>query len=213
GAAGARAGRGRRAGRPGPPQATPPVPLLEPRDGPPTLVTSVPGLDRTVAALAAGKGPVAVDAERASGFRYGHRAFLVQLRRGGAGTVLIDPMACPNLTGLGRLACGSKPGSWVIVTTWAADGTPSEAGRGGCQLTWASTRIAVCPLPASVTSTTMSRAFSTPGTGDSENVRSQDGGPKSASPGVNRRGRCACSPATTPRGRPGARPKGPVCTR
>ena len=31
--------------------------------------------------LAAGHGPVAVDAERASGFRYGHRAFLVQLRR------------------------------------------------------------------------------------------------------------------------------------
>ncbi len=79
---------------------TDPVPLLEPRDGPPTLIASVPGLDRAVAALAAGEGPVAVDAERASGFRYGHRAFLVQLRRDGAGTVLIDPMACPNLTGL-----------------------------------------------------------------------------------------------------------------
>jgi ribonuclease D len=77
-----------------------PVPLLEPRDGPPALVTSVPDLDRAVAALGAGEGPVAVDAERASGFRYGHRAFLVQLRRGGAGTMLIDPMACPDLTGL-----------------------------------------------------------------------------------------------------------------
>jgi ribonuclease D len=63
-------------------------------------VASAPDLDRAVAALAAGEGPVAVDAERASGFRYGHRAFLVQLRRGGAGTVLIDPMACPDLTGL-----------------------------------------------------------------------------------------------------------------
>jgi ribonuclease D len=77
-----------------------PVPLLEPRDGPPPLVASGPDLDRAVAALAAGEGPLAVDAERASGFRYGHRAFLVQLRRGGAGTVLIDPVACPNLTGL-----------------------------------------------------------------------------------------------------------------
>ncbi len=77
-----------------------PVPLLEPRDGPATLVASVPDLDLAVAALAAGHGPVAVDAERASGFRYGHRAFLVQLRRDGAGTMLIDPMACPNLTGL-----------------------------------------------------------------------------------------------------------------
>jgi ribonuclease D len=41
-----------------------------------------------------------VDAERASGFRYGHRAFLVQLRRRGAGTLLIDPVACPDLSGL-----------------------------------------------------------------------------------------------------------------
>jgi len=85
------------------PQAVPdtaPVPLLEPRDGPPPLVASAPDLDRAVAALAVGAGPLAVDAERASGFRYGHRAFLVQLRRGGAGTVLIDPVACPDLTGL-----------------------------------------------------------------------------------------------------------------
>jgi ribonuclease D len=41
-----------------------------------------------------------VDAERASGFRYGHRAFLVQLRRHGAGTVLIDPVSCPDLSGI-----------------------------------------------------------------------------------------------------------------
>ena len=37
-----------------------------------------------------------------------------------------------------------------------------------CQLTWASTRITVCPLPPPATSTTRSRAFSTPGIGDSE---------------------------------------------
>ena len=77
-----------------------PVPLIEPRDGPAMLVASVADLDRAVATLAAGEGPLAVDAERASGFRYGHRAFLVQLRRDGAGTMLIDPVACPNLTGL-----------------------------------------------------------------------------------------------------------------
>jgi ribonuclease D len=50
--------------------------------------------------LAHGEGPVAVDAERASGFRYGQRAYLVQLRRVGAGTVLIDPIACPELSGI-----------------------------------------------------------------------------------------------------------------
>ena len=42
--------------------------------------------------MAAGTGPVAVDAERASGYRYTQRAYLVQLRRAGAGTVLIDPL-------------------------------------------------------------------------------------------------------------------------
>ena len=80
-----------------PPEA---VPLLEPRDGMPPLVASAAALDEAVRMLGAGEGPVAVDAERASGFRYGHRAFLVQLRRQGAGTVLIDPVACPDLSGL-----------------------------------------------------------------------------------------------------------------
>jgi ribonuclease D len=74
--------------------------LLEPRDGLPPLVATAEALQAAVEALAGGTGPVAVDAERASGFRYGHRAFLVQLRRRGAGTVLIDPVACPDLSGL-----------------------------------------------------------------------------------------------------------------
>ena len=72
--------------------------LLEPRDGMPPLVASAGALREATAALSAGSGPVAVDAERASCFRYGHRAFLVQLRRRGAGTVLIDPVACPDLS-------------------------------------------------------------------------------------------------------------------
>jgi len=74
--------------------------LLEPRDGLPPLVASQEALDAAISALAGGTGPVAVDAERASGFRYGHRAFLVQFRRQGAGTVLIDPVACPDLSAL-----------------------------------------------------------------------------------------------------------------
>jgi len=81
-------------------EAPGPVPLLEPRDGPPFLVASADDLDKAVDAMAKGEGPVAVDAERASGFRYGHRAFLVQLRRRGAGTMLIDPVACPDLSDL-----------------------------------------------------------------------------------------------------------------
>jgi ribonuclease D len=76
------------------------VPLLEPRDGLPAVVTTPAALAAATDALGGGKGPVAVDAERASGFRYGQRAFLVQFRRAGAGTVLVDPTACPDLSGL-----------------------------------------------------------------------------------------------------------------
>src|SRR5262249_48226812 len=87
------------------------------------------------------------------------------------------------------------------------EGTRSEAGRRGCQLTCASTRIAVCPLPAPVTSTTSSRTFSTPGIGASENMRSHDGGPKSASPSLNRRGGSARSQARTAVGLAGRSPE------
>jgi len=84
------------------------VPLIEPREGLPPLVVTAEGLVEATARLSAGTGPVAVDAERASGFRYGHRAFLVQLRRQGAGTVLIDPVACPDLSGLDAALSGAE---------------------------------------------------------------------------------------------------------
>jgi ribonuclease D len=74
--------------------------LLEPREGLPPLIATSDELADAIDRLSGGTGPVAVDAERASGFRYGHRAFLVQLRRSGAGTVLIDPVACPDLSEL-----------------------------------------------------------------------------------------------------------------
>jgi ribonuclease D len=76
------------------------IPLLEPRDGLPPVVETDAALAEAADRLAGGEGPVAVDAERASGYRYGQRAYLVQLRRAGAGTVLIDPIACPLLSGV-----------------------------------------------------------------------------------------------------------------
>jgi ribonuclease D len=85
---------------PEPASARTAVPLLEPREGLPPLVATAGALAAAAQALGAGEGPVAVDAERASGFRYGHRAFLVQFRRHGAGTVLIDPIACPDLSAI-----------------------------------------------------------------------------------------------------------------
>ncbi|MFI1356707.1 ribonuclease D [Streptomyces sp. NPDC020898] len=92
-------------------EAPAPIPLLEPRDGIPPVVTDENALAEVIAAFAAGSGPVAVDAERASGYRYGQRAYLVQLRREGAGTALIDPVACPDLSGLGEALGGVE---WVL---------------------------------------------------------------------------------------------------
>jgi ribonuclease D len=88
-----------------------PVPLLDPREGIPPVTASPEALADVVAAFAAGSGPVAVDAERASGYRYGQRAYLVQLRRAGAGTALIDPVACPDLSVLGGVLAGTE---WVL---------------------------------------------------------------------------------------------------
>lgn len=52
------------------------------------------------AVLANGTGPVAVDVERASGFRYSQRAYLVQVFRRDAGVFLFDPPAIGDLTPL-----------------------------------------------------------------------------------------------------------------
>ncbi|MEU9921719.1 ribonuclease D [Streptomyces griseoluteus] len=95
----------------GPAEAAAPTPLLEPREGIPPVVADAAALAEVVAAFAAGTGPVAVDAERASGYRYGQRAYLVQLRREGAGSALIDPVACPDLSDLGTALSGVE---WVL---------------------------------------------------------------------------------------------------
>ncbi|WP_193517230.1 ribonuclease D [Nocardiopsis kunsanensis] len=85
------------------------APLLrEPREGLPEVTADPDALSDAVAALGSGSGPVAVDAERASGYRYGQRAYLVQLRREGAGTVLIDPIACPDLSALSSALEGTE---------------------------------------------------------------------------------------------------------
>ena len=45
------------------------------------MIADEDSLAEVIAAFAAGSGPVAVDAERASGYRYGQRAYLVQIGR------------------------------------------------------------------------------------------------------------------------------------
>ncbi len=88
------------------------MPLLRPGDGLPPVVADRRALARTAAEFAAGTGPVAVDAERASGFRYSQRAYLVQLRRAGPGTALIDPV--PLGGNLSELAPALAGPEWVL---------------------------------------------------------------------------------------------------
>jgi ribonuclease D len=89
-----------------------PLPVLrEPREGVPEPLTDPARLAALADALRTGHGPVAVDAERASGYRYSQRAYLVQLRRAGAGTALVDPIALPDLAALGA-ALGDA--EWIL---------------------------------------------------------------------------------------------------
>jgi ribonuclease D len=85
--------------------------LTAPREGTPQPATSPRELAQVVARFAAGTGPVAVDAERASGYRYTQRAYLVQLRRSGSGTALIDPIGLPDL---GALDSAITDTEWVL---------------------------------------------------------------------------------------------------
>jgi len=102
-----------------------PVALVEPRDGVPPVVTTRGQLERVTAAFAAGTGPVAVDAERASGYRYSQRAYLVQLRRDGAGTALVDPIALPDLASLGAALTDAE---WVLHAANQDLGCLAEVG-------------------------------------------------------------------------------------
>jgi ribonuclease D len=89
-----------------------PTPLLRPADGLPPVVATPEALAHTAQAIASGTGPIAVDAERASGFRYSQRAYLVQLRRAGAGTALVDPV--PFGGDLSPLAPALTGPEWVL---------------------------------------------------------------------------------------------------
>ncbi|MET7749430.1 ribonuclease D [Micromonospora sp. NPDC005367] len=93
------------------PTAGGPELLTAPREGTPQPVATPEELAEVVARFAAGSGPVALDAERASGYRYSQRAYLVQLRRAGAGTALIDPLPLSDLTTLDEVIGEAE---WVL---------------------------------------------------------------------------------------------------
>ncbi|MBO0842089.1 MAG: ribonuclease D, partial [Nocardioides sp.] len=88
-----------------------PAPLLTLRDGLPSVTDTDDGLVAAAEALKGGSGPVGIDAERASGYRYSNRAYLVQLRREGSGTWLIDPI---ELTTMQPLIDALEGTEWIL---------------------------------------------------------------------------------------------------
>lgn len=91
------------------------VPVLTtPKGGVPAVVDTPATLHDLAEALAAGTGPVAIDTERAQGFRYTGRAYLVQFRREGTGNALLDPIPLipdPGLSAVERAICDAE---WII---------------------------------------------------------------------------------------------------
>jgi ribonuclease D len=75
------------------------------------VISDVEEFRAACTALTAGTGPVAVDVERASGFRYSQRAYLVQVFRRGAGVFLFDPPAVGDFAPL-QAAIGDV--EWVL---------------------------------------------------------------------------------------------------
>lgn len=67
--------------------------LHVPDQGTPPVIEDLDSLAACIADLRNGAGPIAIDAERASGFRYSSRAYLIQIFRRGSGIHLIDPIA------------------------------------------------------------------------------------------------------------------------
>lgn len=74
-----------------------------PSEGIPEVATSAAEIAAVTAQLQRGSGLLAVDAERASGYRYSQRAYLLQFARNGSGIALFDPTTTANYAPLLRL--------------------------------------------------------------------------------------------------------------
>ena len=98
------------------PSAPPPRLITTPRDTPVRLITSQAGLQAFIAALDP-TAPVAVDTERAQGFRYSSKAYLIQFRQAACGTYLLDPVALApagELADLSPLSDALAGCEWVL---------------------------------------------------------------------------------------------------
>lgn len=82
-----------------------------PTHGTPTIAYTQHEIDAALRALEHGSGPVAVDAERASGFKYSQRAYLLQFTRTGTDIVLLDPTTEASFV---ELATAVNAMPWIL---------------------------------------------------------------------------------------------------
>ena len=87
--------------------------VTAPSEGTPQLMAGTAAIRQAADQLTQGTGWCAVDTERASGFRYHNRVCLLQIRRAGAGTMLIDVESDPQATTdfIGRVLADT---GWVV---------------------------------------------------------------------------------------------------
>jgi ribonuclease D len=94
--------------------SAPETPEAAPVQAPHVIVDVIESRERYLEAvdlIAAGHGPIAIDAERASGYRYSQRAYLIQIYRRGAGTFLFDPPAIGSFSELNDVIAGEE---WIL---------------------------------------------------------------------------------------------------
>lgn len=88
-----------------------PTLIIHPHEGTPDLIDTPQELATACKQLSKSTAPVAIDVERAGGYRYSNRAYLVQIRREDVGTFLIDSAALPDLSSLNE-PLGNAP--WIL---------------------------------------------------------------------------------------------------
>jgi ribonuclease D len=90
------------------------IPLLQPRTPFEYVVESEEDFEGVIRQLFQGHGPIAVDAERASGYKYSQRAYLVQIFRRDGGLHLIDPIAVSSPELWRKLSETFESEEWII---------------------------------------------------------------------------------------------------
>jgi ribonuclease D len=98
-------------------QAAPELPLLQAPRAKVHLITDLNLLEQAVQELIDSSGSIAIDAERASGFKYSQRAYLVQLRASNTEIFLMDPVSVPGILeakAYKELSAALKDREWIL---------------------------------------------------------------------------------------------------